>query len=65
MGTRERTMEKNEVENCRERGPGEPAPDPLRHAGEQLLAAADRAIERTLSPNSESFLRASRQEGGQ
>ena len=36
-----------------------------RETGERFLRAADRAIERALSGDSESFLRASRQEGGQ
>ena len=37
----------------------------LRQAGEQMLAAADDAIRRTLSGDSPAFVRASRQEGGQ
>lgn len=39
--------------------------DSLRGAGERFLRAGDRAIEQALSGDSESFLRASRQEGGQ
>jgi hypothetical protein len=39
--------------------------DSLRDAGEQFLRAGDRAIEQALSGDSESFLRASRQEGGE
>jgi hypothetical protein len=39
--------------------------DSLRDAGERFLRAGDRAIAEALSGDSESFLRASRQEGGQ
>ena len=37
----------------------------LRRAGEDLLALGDEAIRRALSGDSEGFLRANRQEGGQ
>jgi len=37
----------------------------LRRAGDELLAAADEVISRTLSGNSERFLRSNRQTGGQ
>lgn len=37
----------------------------LRRAGEELLSAGDEAIRRALSADSEAFLRANRQEGGQ
>ena len=37
----------------------------IRQAGEALLAAGDDAIDRALSGNSEDFLTASRQQGGQ
>ncbi len=36
-----------------------------REAGERLLVAGDAAITRALSGDSEAFLKASRQEGGQ
>jgi hypothetical protein len=62
----------------RERGREEPAAprpdtggeDPeqlerLRRAGEEFLAAGDDAIRRALSGDSEAFLRASRQQGGE
>ena len=39
--------------------------DELRRAGEALLAAGDDAIRRALSGDSEGFLRANRQQGGQ
>ena len=39
--------------------------DELRRAGEDLLAAGDEAIRRALSGDSEAFLRANRQQGGQ
>ena len=48
---------------------GPPAPggqlDAVRQEGERLLAAADEAIRKALSNDSETFLRHSRQEGGQ
>lgn len=37
----------------------------LHRAGDDLLAAGDAAIQRALSKNSEAFLRANRQRGGQ
>lgn len=39
--------------------------DELRRAGEDLLEAGDEAIRRALSGDSEAFLRANRQQGGQ
>jgi hypothetical protein len=39
--------------------------DAVRQSGEEFLAAADLAIRRALSSDSEAFLRASRQQGGQ
>ena len=53
--------------------PQDPAPvgapgshlDDLRQAGEEFLAAGDQAIRRALSGDSEAFLRANRQKGGQ
>lgn len=66
--------------NLRERlhqdepGGGTPAPAPppaggqlgdLHRAGDDLLAAGDEAIRRALSGDSEAFLRANRQKGGQ
>jgi hypothetical protein len=39
--------------------------DAAREAGERFLRAGDRALDRALSKDSESFLRASRQEGGE
>jgi hypothetical protein len=47
---------------------GRPDSDGLsdaRRTGEELLSAGDEAIARALSGNSEQFLRANRQEGGQ
>jgi hypothetical protein len=47
-------------------GPGDAGQlDELRRAGEDLLAAGEEAIRRALSADSEAFLRANRQEGGQ
>jgi hypothetical protein len=42
-----------------------PATDAVIQEGAQLLDAADQAIRRALSSNSEDFLAASRQQGGQ
>ena len=39
--------------------------EPLRKAGRDFLSAAERAIRKALSSNSEQFLMASEQEGGQ
>ena len=44
---------------------GEASGDDLRETGEAFLAAADEAINRALSGNSERFLAQSRQMGGQ
>lgn len=49
-------------------GPGRPPPtppNPLHRAGDDLLSAADEALRRALSGDSEAFLRENRQEGGQ
>lgn len=46
--------------------PGQdPAQNPLHRAGDDLLSAADEALRRALSGDSEAFLRENRQEGGQ
>ena len=58
----------DEAEAVREGPPagGDPAEDDgLRQAAARLLAAADDAIARALSGDSEAFLAANRQEGGQ
>ena len=58
-------------EDDREQGssvPGGPASDGLseiRQAGEDFLKAGDDAINRAMSANSEAFLAANRQQGGQ
>jgi hypothetical protein len=44
---------------------GESSLGELHRAGEDLLAAGDDAIRKALSRNSEAFLRANRQRGGQ
>jgi hypothetical protein len=47
-------------------GPAEPGElESARREGSDLLAAGDAAIQQTLSGNSEAWLRANRQEGGQ
>jgi hypothetical protein len=45
--------------------PGDGHLHELRAAGEHLLSAGDEAIRRALSGDSEAFLRANRQRGGQ
>jgi hypothetical protein len=37
----------------------------LRHAGDEILTAGDEAIDKALSKDSATFLRATRQQGGQ
>ena len=66
MGDRERRGEPAEQVHAPAGPP--PAASSLadaRQRGERMLAAADEAIRRTLSGDSEGFMRASRQEGGQ
>ena len=46
-------------------GGGSDGLDVVREAGERFLTAGDEAIDRALSGDSEAFLRASRQEGGE
>jgi len=71
MRFRDRLNELGELELRPARGTdrvGGPAPgslNELRLAGEALLDAADDAIERTLSGDSEAFLSSNRQEGGE
>ena len=48
----------------KDQGDGKELED-LRRAGEEFLAAGDEAIRRALSGDSEAFLRANRQQGGQ
>jgi hypothetical protein len=64
-----RFLERTDKQNHNNDGNGEPGSgDSLRQArehGDQLLSAGDEAIRRALSGNPESFLRASRQQGGE
>jgi hypothetical protein len=73
MRFRDRQNELGEL-GLRNTGPADastgsaPAPgnlNAIRQAGEALLDAGDDAIDRALSGNSEEFLAASRQQGGQ
>jgi hypothetical protein len=67
VDTRERRRE-DETRNTRHRsqpGQGNDELEGLRSNAERLLSAADQAIERALSDNSEDFLRATRQRGGE
>ena len=65
MNLRERQREREDDPPAT--GPaGDPnALDDVRRTGAQFLARADEAIARALSGDSESFLRAGRQQGGQ
>ena len=64
-----RNRRREDHENTRRIGSGNPpgggSLESMRRAGEDLLSAADKAIQRALSGDSEAFLRANRQEGGQ
>ena len=51
--------------NPPQEAPGGGNLDEVREAGQSLFAAADEAIRRALSGNSQAFLEATRQEGGQ
>ena len=66
MSPRERRKEHPD-EAGRDPQPSHPTSnlDAVRQAGQQFLAAADEAIARALSGDSEAFLRASRQQGGE
>jgi len=61
MSERERSPDPTDPVSSR---PDQP-PNPLHRAGDDLLSAADEALRRALSTDSEVFLRESRQEGGQ
>jgi hypothetical protein len=67
VDTRQRRRE-DETRNTRNRrqpgGDGDDF-DAIRGNAERLLSAADRAISRALSDDSEDFLRATRQRGGE
>jgi hypothetical protein len=64
-----RFLQRNNQQRNNSGGDGEPgsgnALEQAREQGDQLLSAGDEAIRRALSGNSESFLRASRQQGGE
>ncbi len=62
----ERSVEqpRNRVNTDGDPGAGDPLTD-ARTQAERLLALGDQAIQRVLSGNSESFLNASRQQGGE
>jgi hypothetical protein len=66
MRFRERSVEqtRNRVNTDGDSGAGDPLTD-TRTQAERLLALGDQAIQRVLSGNSESFLNASRQQGGE
>ena len=65
QGERLRDFREHELPGGPPAGPGGAGLQSLRDAGERFLRAGDRAIQQALSSDSESFLRASRQEGGQ
>ena len=61
-------IERERPRDPEETPPGPPVPpvhNPLHQAGEELLAAADEALRRVLSGDSEAFLRENKQEGGE
>ncbi|MEK6324270.1 MAG: hypothetical protein AABN33_21740 [Acidobacteriota bacterium] len=64
-----RLRERSDDDRQRDDEPGDDSGDAnlaqMRLAGESLLAAGADAIQKALSGNSESFLRATRQQGGQ
>jgi hypothetical protein len=65
MNTRER---QNEPGDQHQRAPGAPGGEGLdaaREDAERLFAAGDEAIQRALSSDSDAFLAANRQRGGQ
>jgi len=63
---RRETPDRGDRDRQRPREPGEGGGlDDLRLEGEAFLAAGDEAIRRALSGDSEAFLRANRQQGGQ
>lgn len=67
MEPRERTLDADELVHLNPPlgGPVGDKLDEWRRAGQDLLAAAEDAIRRALSGDSESFIRSSRQQGGQ
>jgi hypothetical protein len=67
MAQSERLRDGRETERPRPQAGGADGADlgSYREAGERFLRAGDRAISQALSGDSESFLRSSRQEGGQ
>ncbi len=64
MAERERQRFPEDSEGGPPPEPGS-SPNPLHRAGDNLLSAADEALRRALSGDSEAFLRENRQEGGQ
>ncbi len=64
MRTRERSREQRERPRG-EGGPAEAGSGELRDMAERLLAAGDDAINRALSADSEAYLSATRQRGGE
>lgn len=65
MGSRERKHEREGQGGTPNEQESDGALDRLRAAGEEFLAAGDEAIRRALSGDSEAFLRANRQRGGE
>ncbi len=65
MELRHRTVEGRQRQTSPVEGPPSGGLDNVRKAAEELLRAGDEAIDRALSGDSEAFLRASRQEGGE
>jgi len=68
MRFRERSTDERHRQHAQPAASGDPAGDDInrmREAGEAFLRAGDDAINRALSGNSEAFLAAGRQQGGE
>ena len=65
MKLRERLDDEREQQNSPGQSTAGGQLGQLRHEGEQFLRAAEEAINRALSTDSEAFLTATRQQGGQ
>jgi hypothetical protein len=65
MNERERILQNDLVQPSSEAGNGDESLEQIRQSANEFLAAGDEAIRRALSGDSEEFLRASRQRGGQ
>lgn len=65
MNERQRIRDNNTVQPSPETGPDDESLEQIRRTANEFLSAGDDAIRRALSADSEEFLRANRQHGGQ